>query len=401
MEITRNNYEGYFLDFVEGKLDDAMKRELEQFLAVNPDLKNELEQFENLPVSEGNEIKFHQKSFLKKEFISSEGINEINYENFLIGKIEGALNKAEEKKLELFISKNPFVEKELNLFKKTILKANFNLVFQNKKELKKIVVRRIQWQHASAALAIAASVLLLLYLNFAKEKVNQEMENEIVQIKDENLSGQKETNSAAEMKKAELSDNQNYQNLTVTGPVKIMAEKNLKRTHLTDFAINPENINEDKLFTDNIPPDSDQVDGKNAENKNIIEREKANKQFPEYAEQLATDNKNQIEDDNGPALANSKESESNSVSRYTDEGFTLKEFLAFSFKKNVLNEKVSKKKKDLKITPVELAFAAVKGISKLFGSRIKVDRNYHDNGELASLSITSPRVEVTRTLNRK
>ena len=109
MKITRDNYEEYFLDYSEGKLNSALEEEFEQFLEANPDLKKELEEFENLSFADDSKIKFNKKSSLKRNFIPVGEINENNYENFLIGEIENDLNEMGKRNLETFISKKLFV----------------------------------------------------------------------------------------------------------------------------------------------------------------------------------------------------------------------------------------------------------------------------------------------------
>ncbi|MFT5595390.1 MAG: hypothetical protein ACI8QH_000171 [Flammeovirgaceae bacterium] len=47
-KITRHNYESFFLDYLEGELSDELKMELEVFLTENPDLAEELEEFESV-----------------------------------------------------------------------------------------------------------------------------------------------------------------------------------------------------------------------------------------------------------------------------------------------------------------------------------------------------------------
>lgn len=47
-KITRHNYEAFFLDFLEGTLREELKIELKTFLAQNPDLAEELDEFENI-----------------------------------------------------------------------------------------------------------------------------------------------------------------------------------------------------------------------------------------------------------------------------------------------------------------------------------------------------------------
>ena len=66
MKIDRNNYEVYFIDYFEGNLNREEREELFQFLFLNPDLKNEFDEFEknysNVPEDE-----YKYKSELKKQ----------------------------------------------------------------------------------------------------------------------------------------------------------------------------------------------------------------------------------------------------------------------------------------------------------------------------------------------
>ena len=42
MKINRNNYEAFFIDYLEGNLDEKMVDDFIEFLQQNPDLKEEL-----------------------------------------------------------------------------------------------------------------------------------------------------------------------------------------------------------------------------------------------------------------------------------------------------------------------------------------------------------------------
>ncbi len=62
-KITRHNYEAFFLDYLEGNLSEELHTELKTFLAQNPDLALELEEFENValepesPSADWNDLK--------------------------------------------------------------------------------------------------------------------------------------------------------------------------------------------------------------------------------------------------------------------------------------------------------------------------------------------------------
>ncbi|MBC8005772.1 MAG: hypothetical protein H7X84_09885, partial [Verrucomicrobia bacterium] len=47
-KITRDNYEAFFLDYLEGNLEETLIDQFLDFLEKNPDLKEELHLFENI-----------------------------------------------------------------------------------------------------------------------------------------------------------------------------------------------------------------------------------------------------------------------------------------------------------------------------------------------------------------
>ncbi|MEM9050444.1 MAG: hypothetical protein AAGC47_00195 [Bacteroidota bacterium] len=54
-KITRDNYEAFFLDFLEENLDDDQRAEFERFLELHPDLASELDEYEDFSLSPENE----------------------------------------------------------------------------------------------------------------------------------------------------------------------------------------------------------------------------------------------------------------------------------------------------------------------------------------------------------
>ena len=48
--ITNENYEAYFIDFIEGRLSECKLSEFEKFLNQNPHLKEELKEYSEMPI---------------------------------------------------------------------------------------------------------------------------------------------------------------------------------------------------------------------------------------------------------------------------------------------------------------------------------------------------------------
>lgn len=138
MKINRNNYEIYFIDYFDGKLFPAERKELHAFLEANPDLKAELSEFENITLPKQKNINFSKKENLKKQEINSSGpVHESNYEDYFIASYEGDLSSEEKEHLKTFLKKNTFLEKEYKQFGKVFIKADDSIIYDKKDKLKK------------------------------------------------------------------------------------------------------------------------------------------------------------------------------------------------------------------------------------------------------------------------
>ncbi len=141
MNINRENYEIWFLDYFEGRLSQKQVKELIAFLELHYDLKKEFDEFENVSLPPEKNIIFNAKESLKKNVIVPVGtINEKNYEEFFIAEIENELTKEKKDQLSFFVEKNPHLKKELELFHKTKIAPDNSIKFPAKETLKKNVI---------------------------------------------------------------------------------------------------------------------------------------------------------------------------------------------------------------------------------------------------------------------
>jgi len=163
MSISEYNYEAYFLDYHEGRMDVATQKELTEFLARHPELKEEFESFESVSLNElAEEITFENKESLKR---SVANISASNFDDTAIQYIEETLNAILTNELMAFVKQNPKYENELDLYRKTKLVADTSIVFDNKKSLKKDSrTRPVIWYYWSAAASIA--ILIAAYFLF-------------------------------------------------------------------------------------------------------------------------------------------------------------------------------------------------------------------------------------------
>lgn len=175
MEITRDNYEIYFLDFFEKKLNPTQMEELMLFLEENPDLKKEFGDFEMITITDKSQINFPFKKNLLKNTLA---INESNYQDYMVALIEGQLNQNEIDELNSFVSRNPKLLKELDAFRNTILKPDVSVKFPHKNKLKHYNIlsfhysANIRYALAAAAASVAVIIGLFFILRSPQPPVN-------------------------------------------------------------------------------------------------------------------------------------------------------------------------------------------------------------------------------------
>ena len=168
MQISRKNFEVYFLDYWENSLDETQRQELAGFLKANPDLQNEFLDFResvSVRLNPDEKIEFVKKGTLRKpEIISTKHVNEQNFEDKIIAFLEGDLSADEILEFEDFISKNPHIVREIDLYKKTFIKVDSDIVFKNKEGLKRNTIPLYIKRFYVYGSAVAAILLLAIVL---------------------------------------------------------------------------------------------------------------------------------------------------------------------------------------------------------------------------------------------
>ena len=151
--INRQNYEEYFLLYIDDELNAAEKRAVKEFVDQHPDLKIELEMLQQ-SVLHPDLIVFHDKDVLLKN--SSSFINETNYEEYFVLYGDGELNDEQKDGVEQFVYRNPAHQVEFELIQKARLQPDIQVAFPDKASLyrtedddEKVFV--IRWWRISAA----------------------------------------------------------------------------------------------------------------------------------------------------------------------------------------------------------------------------------------------------------
>ncbi len=161
--INIENYEAFFLDYLEGRLSEEKEKELFFFLEAHPGLKAEMEGYEELHLSPAKEG-FNHKDKLKQPVFSYETIDEENIEGACIAYWEGDLTTKERRRVEKYLTQHPERERDFSVYGKLFLKPG-DQSFSGKKKLYRKsgpVVFGVAYRIS----AVAAVVLVILAFVF-------------------------------------------------------------------------------------------------------------------------------------------------------------------------------------------------------------------------------------------
>jgi len=338
IDINRNNYEEYFLDFLEGTLSSSKEDLLMSFLNRNPDLKEEFEQLNELPEIRIEET-FLEKSTLKKSTSNIES-NTDNFNELCIARVEGDLSEEAIKEFDSFLEENDKRKKDFKLFELTKVQADESIVFENKQRIKKsafglfLTKNRYSIMSAAASIVIALAVFTLipkntedLPLNIAELEKTEDEKGAYEEVKEEQSSNE----HVAEVIKHEIIEKEEP----------IYTKEIIEKENLVDFISKVEqkvNYYEyEKLTALAIELNYQQI------NKSIV--------YPEYE------------------IYQFAEPE------YKNRHFSVKSFIA-----GVINKEVFKRDRKEKIEMFDVAQASLNGINRITGSKMTLTRIYDENG---------------------
>ncbi|MDQ3047186.1 MAG: hypothetical protein M3R27_06525 [Bacteroidota bacterium] len=416
MNINKNNYEAFFLDYHEESLSPEQVAELLLFVEQHPELKTEFESFETISLNDLSSSVYENKDDLKK------GITEENREYYFIGSLEGTLNSVEQDLLNTFLKQHPHFLPELDLYKKTFLQPEM-LAFAAKESLKKTssTIHDLMIASIESQLSAKENELLkdqirydaaLNYTYSLYEKTRLEADLSLVYPDKENLKRSTKkilpfyyysavaaavlfifglffifSNDSNEIKFADSTQPRNTtvdirESIKITSPEKVaesdfasnvtapnntVIDKRKKINRGNNTTIQPENkiIEEPKNLANNLI-ESPAIDSN--ENKTIIAEKKENKK----------------EDDSAVALQNKKGTDQS-------EFLSLREMAAAKIKEKTLDEQtLAAQKKSGKVKRFsgwDLAQIVSKGVSKLTGRDLEVKPQYNTEGEVTAYAL--------------
>ncbi len=171
MNITRSNYESWFLDYIEENLDGKMMDEFNEFIRSNPDLGDELRFFETVKL-ENESTTFEGKSKLYKERLDIQSA----FDQDAVAFMEGDLSSEESAHFRDYLNRHPERSPELELFLKTKLQPDTSLVLSQKQKLFK---KSGQFAVLAWTSRVAAILLLLLAIYTLSDRTENDSDKKI------------------------------------------------------------------------------------------------------------------------------------------------------------------------------------------------------------------------------
>ena len=169
MNINRNNYETFFILYIDNELSVQEKIAVDVFVQQNPDLKEELTMFQQSVVLP-EAISFSAKDSLLKKPAVTEQIQEK-----LLLLLDNQLNKPEQKSIIKIISQDDACKKEWEVLQLTKISVDNSVVFKDKASLYKQEDSRrviaVRWWRMSAAAVLIGFGLWSTVVYFNNNKM--------------------------------------------------------------------------------------------------------------------------------------------------------------------------------------------------------------------------------------
>jgi len=224
MQITRYNYETFFLLYVDNELSAADRKAVDEFVLANPDLNIELQ------VLQQAVVKADEIVLVKKEWLYRSEDTTVLQENLLLY-ADDELTTADKQTVEVLLASDKTVQTEWDILQQTKLEPDMTIVFADKQMLYRNENGRVVsfkwWRIAAAAvlLGIVTWVCVSIYKNsFLAPAVDMEVAGN---NKVKTIPPQKETiitKTISTKNTDEHSDVQ--QNIAAADAIKNKAEKN-------------------------------------------------------------------------------------------------------------------------------------------------------------------------------
>lgn len=244
-EISKYNYEEFFLDFMEGNLSTSELFALEDFLDLHPELKEEFEEMSLIELVE-EEFVFDKSSLKELPY-------KTDFDHFCISKLEGDLSQEEEIGFDEFLNAEDSRKVQFATYEKVKLKSDLNVLYPNKSELKKNNRKIIPYWLLSGA-GIAASLLLLISVwNSSSENEHIQMPSQkMVQTENQDLKTDQESEDQKEQIAVNDDSKKNQIEELIEKKEGIISKNHLKETS-SGLILSEEKIEKEEVVRISLP----------------------------------------------------------------------------------------------------------------------------------------------------
>jgi hypothetical protein len=203
--ISIFNYEAFYLDFLEGNLNEEETALFLAFMEAHPELKLEDESLVSVEVETSN-LDTQFKNNLKQVSFADTPITLSNVEQFLIAETEGQLSSEKLAELKTFVAANSSLRQTQKLYAAAHLKADLSIVYADKASLKRKKTL-VLWPYVSLALA-ASLTAILFYVYYSGNQLLVNIPTKAIVQTDSTEVAPKKENSKYENKLDQLNQHQ-------------------------------------------------------------------------------------------------------------------------------------------------------------------------------------------------
>ena len=171
-EINSDNYEAFYLDYLEGNLGVEESAQLQAFLLLYPELEVDFDGLKSLSIAHTLPLQHDFKQGLKQVDFLTDAILAQNIEELIIAHHEGLLSEKRSEELLEFIQTNAPLQQLFHTYGRIRLESPTQEIYSNKGDLKRKSSRIVPLLYLSGA--AAAIVLLFLAYRFISPSGTQD-----------------------------------------------------------------------------------------------------------------------------------------------------------------------------------------------------------------------------------
>lgn len=356
MKIDRSNYEIWFIDWLDGKLNEIQTEQLELFLSENPDLREELRELSDIRIAPPAVI-FHGKSGIIK---SLSDLSDNQFEYLCTAAIENELSEGELVELSDITASDPERKRVLELYSKTKLTPP-DIKYGHKRKLLRSTPLQKVIRLTVAGLTAAASIAIMIIASFYLTGKEEFYEYSLSQMMNEGRVMHSGIPSASIIAAGAIQQ---------TGK-QIIQYQQISVNDLTLKDERPDTIElKEEIYT--------------SKNHDLISLAV----IPVFSGIAAMNN---------PSFHNNLEHINFSIPVEPDNRWEIGKFIAKSFRERILKEETSD---ESPIKGYEIAEAGVTGINKLFGWEMAFEKNSDPNGDVRSVYFSSKILKIQTPVNK-